>query len=164
MRKPLIAGNWKMHLTLDEAVNLSKEVVKGGCGQTGHTRAAPEFLVCPPYTALVVVREILKDSPVRLGAQNMHAEPKGAFTGEVSPVQLKDAGCEYVLLGHSERRQHFGETDEGLRKKLESALAHGLKPVLCIGENLDQREDQKTFQVLKRQAGILKGMDAGAFS
>jgi triosephosphate isomerase len=107
---------------------------------------------------LTAVAKVLAGSPVKLGAQNMHAEAKGAFTGEISPVQLKDAGCEYVLLGHSERRQFFGETDAALRVKLQSAWTHGLKPVLCIGETLDEREDNKTFAVLKRQLSILEGL------
>jgi triosephosphate isomerase (TIM) len=154
LRKPLIAGNWKMHLTLSESEALARAVLEGVRGQNGHIEVA----LFPPFTALVAVARTLEGGAVRLGGQNMHAETKGAFTGEISPVQLKDVGCAYALLGHSERRQLFGETDAALKVKLQSAFAHGLTPVLCVGETLDEREDQKTFAVLKRQLSILEGL------
>lgn len=153
-RKILIAGNWKMHLTLAESVRLAR-AIRDNCGQNDHN---VEVLLCPPFTALTVVEEVLKGSGVRLGAQNMHGEPQGAYTGEVSPRQLQDLGCTHVLLGHSERRQHFGETDEALRRKTQAALFHNLVPVLCVGESLEEREEQQTFTVLKRQLAILEGM------
>ncbi len=145
LRRPLIAGNWKMHLTLAESVALAKAI----------RDAAPsspcETALFVPFTAVTVVAEVLKGSSVRLGGQNMHWEKQGAFTGEISAAQLKDAGCGMVLLGHSERRRLFGDTDEGIAKKLKAALEGGLTPVVCVGETLDERETQKTFQVLKRQ-------------
>src|SRR5436309_1403039 len=134
LRTPLIAGNWKMNLGLKDALGLLEGLL------AGLREPACEIAVFPPFTALTVAAEALRDSRVGLGGQNMHAEPKGAFTGEISPTQLLDAGCRYVLLGHSERRQFFGETDEGLRKKVEAAARHGLVPVLCVGESLSERE------------------------
>ena len=141
-----------MHLTLAESASLAKAVRDGVSG------VATEVCLCVPATALSVVAEILRGSAVRLGAQNMHWESHGAFTGEISPAQVKDAGGSMVILGHSERRRLFGETDEIVARKLKAALATGLTPIVCIGETLDERESQKTWRVLETQlSGALKG-------
>ncbi|MEE8153190.1 MAG: triose-phosphate isomerase [candidate division NC10 bacterium] len=158
MRKPLIAGNWKMYQTTPDAVALVKGL-KGFLGQ----REGVEVVVCPPFTALPVVAEALKDSWIGLGAQNMHWEKEGTYTGEVSPVMLADCGCRYVILGHSERRQYFGETDMNVNRKLRAALEHKLIPILCIGETLAEREGGRTIQVVDGQLqGGLSGIPAGA--
>ncbi len=144
-RIPFIAGNWKMHLGLADAAKLAREIKDGvGAGDA-------EVALCVPYTALIVVAEILKGSPVRLGAQNLHWEPQGAFTGEIAAGQLADAGCRYVIVGHSERRRLFGETNAIVHKKLGAALGAGLSPILCVGETLEERESQKTWGVLAEQ-------------
>ncbi len=144
-RLPLIAANWKMHLGLADAAKLAREIREGvGAGDA-------EAALCVPFTALAVVAEILKGSPVRLGAQNLHWEPQGAFTGEISAAQLADAGCRYVIVGHSERRRLFGETNAIVAKKLAAALAAGLLPILCVGETLEERESQRTWGVLAEQ-------------
>lgn len=152
MRKPIIAGNWKMHLTVPEARELVDGILPQISGKTD-----VEVIVAPVFTALGAMAERLKGTNIRLAAQNMHWEVKGAFTGEVSPVMLKDIGCEYVILGHSERRQFFGDTDETVNLKVKSALAHGLKVILCIGESLEERNTGVTFKVLEKQlSGGLK--------
>lgn len=134
-----------MHLTLAESLQLAK-AVKEGCA------AAPtEVALCVPFTALTVVGETLKGSPVGLGAQDVYWELQGAFTGEISAPQLADAGCRFVIIGHSERRRLFGETDSQAQKKIRAALAAGLTPILCVGETLDEREQQKTYRVLQVQ-------------
>lgn len=151
-RRPLIAGNWKMNLNLQGAVDLVRSL------KAGLPANPPEVMVAPVSAHLTVVGEALKGSPIRLGAQNLHWEAKGAFTGEVSPAQLKDAGCTHVIIGHSERRQFFGETDATVRKRLEAALAHQLVPIVCVGETLEERETQRTWKVLETQlSGALKG-------
>ncbi|MBI4060844.1 MAG: triose-phosphate isomerase [Elusimicrobia bacterium] len=152
LRRPLIAGNWKMNLTLAQSVDLAK-LVSGGFGS-----ASGEVAVCVPFTAITVVGEILKGTGVRLGGQDCHWEASGAFTGEISAGQLRDAGCQMVIIGHSERRRLFGETDEHVNKKLGAALKCGLTPIVCVGETLEERETQKTWRVLETQiAGGLKG-------
>ena len=152
LRRPLLAGNWKMNLTLPQSVELAKTVA-GGAGS-----ASGEVAVCVPFTAITVVGEVLKGTNVRLGAQNGHWEASGAYTGEISMGQLTDAGCGMVLIGHSERRKLFGDTDEWVNKKLGAALKAGLTPVVCVGETLEERESQKTWRVLETQiAGGLKG-------
>lgn len=152
LRRPLLAGNWKMNLTLAQSVELAK-LVAGGANT-----ASGEVAVFVPFTAVTVVAEILKGSSVRLGAQDCYWEASGAFTGEVAVGQLSDAGCQMVLIGHSERRKLFGETDEHVNKKLGAALKGGLTPVVCLGETLEERESQKTWRVLETQiAGGLKG-------
>ncbi len=140
MRKPFIAGNWKMHKTIEEAislvVNLQKELddsVLEGC----------DVAVCPSFVALAAVREVLDGSAIGLGAQNIHWEESGAFTGEVSPVMLEGL-CDFVIIGHSERRNIFDEPDEWINQKIHAALAHGLKPIVCVGENLEQNEAGET--------------------
>ena len=145
LRRPLIAGNWKMHLTLAQSVDLAKAVKDGAAG------AAGEIALCVPPTAVAVVGEVLRGSAIRLGAQNCHWEPQGAFTGEVSAAQLSDAGCKAVIIGHSERRKLFGESDEWVNKKLKAALAAKLMPIVCVGETLAERESQQTFRVLQTQ-------------
>ena len=152
-RKTLIAGNWKMHNTAQESVDLAS-AVKNGI-KPGY---AGEVLVAPSFTSLHSVAVALKGSPVLLAAQDLCWEEKGAFTGAVSPTQIKDAGCTHVIIGHSERRSVFGETDEIINKKLATALKFGLVPVLCIGETLAERESQKTYRVLETQlSGALVG-------
>ena len=147
MRKPLIAGNWKMHLGLKEAQMLVQQLI-ASCVVEG-----VEVVVCPAFTALASIAQLLRGSRIGLGAQDLFWETQGAFTGEISPTMLIDAGCRYVIIGHSERRQHFGETDESVHRKLDAALAHRLLPIVCVGETLTEREQQRTFEVLERQLG-----------
>ncbi len=146
MRKPLIAGNWKMYQTTGQAVALV-ERLRALLAEI----AGVDVVVCPPFTAMQAVAEALKGSQIGLGAQNMHWEGEGAFTGEVSPVMLTDLGCRYVILGHSERRQHFGETDLNVNRKVRAALQHHLAPILCVGETLREREEGRTFPVVEGQ-------------
>ncbi len=138
MRTPIIAGNWKMHKTIAEAVLLARQVREAAADIEG-----VEVVLCPPFTALSAVEDVITDSKIGLGAQNMHWEEQGAFTGEVSPLMLK-GWCDYVIIGHSERRQFFGETDAGVNKKVKAALAHHLNPIVCVGENLAQNEAGET--------------------
>lgn len=146
MRIPIIAANWKMHKTLKEAENYASEFpVDEG------VLAAVEIVICPPFTALETVGQALKGTGIQLAAQNMHPAPQGAFTGEVSPLMLKDLGCEYVILGHSERRHIFGEKNDFINEKVKSALTHGLKPILCIGETLEERKGGQTDAVCREQ-------------
>ncbi len=145
-RKPFIAGNWKMHKTIAEAVSLVNAILLNLPDPQ-----EIEVAVAPPFTALAAVAEAIKDTPLKLSAQNLFWKKEGAYTGEISPLMLKDVGCEYVIIGHSERRQYFGETDEMINKKVKAALAFGLKPILCVGERLEEREEGKTFEVVKRQ-------------
>jgi triosephosphate isomerase (TIM) len=150
MRRKLIAGNWKMYKTAAEAVALVEEIKKGVAGAPGDT------LVAPPYTSLAAAVAAAKGSPVAVAAQNMHFEKEGAFTGEVSAAMLKDVGVSHVVLGHSERRQYFAETDEGVARKTKVALDSGLLPISCVGETLAEREAGRTFAVLETQlAGSL---------
>jgi triosephosphate isomerase len=154
MRRPCIAGNWKMFKTQAQAEALAIDVRNGATGDV-------EVVVAPPFTALSAVAAVLKGGPVGLAAQNMHAEAEGAFTGEVSAAMLRDAGCTHVILGHSERRQLFGETDEGVAKKAQAAFAHGLTPIVCVGETLAEREGARTMEVVERQTErALRGLTA----
>ena len=145
-RIPLMAGNWKMNKTVEESVDLVKQLKAAIGGVKG-----VEVAVAPAFTALYAVSKELKDSTVRLAAQNMFWEEKGAFTGEVSPLMLKEVGCAYVIIGHSERRQFFGETDETVNRRMKMVIAHGMKPIFCIGEMLKEREENRTFSVVERQ-------------
>ena len=156
-RTPLLAGNWKMHGARAEAVLLASALVKNVARVPGR-----EVLVAPPFTALEAVGAAIAGTELRLGAQNLHWEPKGAFTGEISASMLREAGCTHVIIGHSERRQLFGETNETVNKRLVAALAASLTPIVCVGETLQEREADATVQVVERQvvAG-LAGLSAG---
>lgn len=145
-RKPFIAGNWKMYKTIPESLNLAKKLSL--LVKDIHNR---DILICPPLTTLYSVYQIIKDTNIILGAQNMHWEAEGAFTGEVSPVMLKDCGCKFVIIGHSERRQYFHETNETINKKIKSALKHELVPIVCVGEKLEEREKGITEKIVETQ-------------
>ena len=149
MRRKLIAGNWKMYKTAAEAVALVDEIRKGAAG------APADALVAPPYTALAAAVAAAKGSGVGVAAQNMHFEKEGAFTGEVSAPMLRDIGVTHVILGHSERRQYFAETDDGVAKKTKLALASGLTPISCVGETLAEREAGRTMEVVGRQLNAI---------
>jgi len=156
MRKWIVAGNWKMHNTIAESIALVTAIKDGTAGLKNG-----EVIVAPPFTALHRVGEAVKGSSVTLAAQNMYSEDKGAFTGEVSPVMLEDAGCTYVILGHSERRKYFLESDESVNAKVKKALASGLKPIVCVGETDDERVKGVTQSVVNRQVrGALSGVEA----
>ncbi len=145
-RRPLIAGNWKMYKTVAEA----EETARALAGQTTDVDSV-DIMIAPPFTALTHVASLVKNSRVAVGAQNLFWEKEGAYTGEIAPGMLTEAGCRYVIIGHSERRQHFGETDETVNKKIAAALTAGLAPILCIGESEAQREADETFSVLDKQ-------------
>ncbi|SES41715.1 triose-phosphate isomerase [Salipaludibacillus aurantiacus] len=154
MRKPIIAGNWKMNKTKAEALDFIQEVK--GLVPSADT---VESVICSPYLFLDALIEEAKGTDVKVGAQNMHFEENGAFTGEVSPVALKDLGVEYVVIGHSERRELFGETDESVNQKVHAAFKHGLVPIVCVGETLEQREANETNNVVTKQVNDgLKGL------
>jgi len=142
----MIAGNWKMNLTRKEASELALSIKKGIDPDLKH-----EVLFAPSFTNLETVKNAISDSNILLSAQNMFWEEKGAFTGEVSPAQLKDIGCDYVIIGHSERRKILSETDDMLNKKIKSALKNNLKVIFCIGETLEERENNRTYRVLQMQ-------------
>ena len=146
MKKPLIAGNWKMFKSVDEAVNLV-QTIKAGL----YKGTDCQIVVCPPFTALHAVSKALEGARIDLGAQNMHPENEGAYTGEISPLMLKDVGCRYVILGHSERRQYFKETNEFINEKVKTALKYSLVPIVCVGETLQEREAKQQFEVVKAQ-------------
>ena len=149
MRKPMVAGNWKMNKTMEEAAVLVSELLPGLLAV-----AEVEKVLCPPFTSLMFLSAQLEDSDVGLGAQNLHWETSGAYTGEISPQMVREL-CKYVIIGHSERRAYFGETDETVNKKLKAALAIGLIPIVCIGETLSEYEAGKTGEVVRRQ--VLQG-------
>jgi triosephosphate isomerase len=150
----LIAGNWKMYKTTAEATKTAEELVQG-CSDV---RADVEILIAPAFTALQAVAAAIEGSRVMLGAQNLHWESEGAFTGEISAGMLTTAGCSHVIIGHSERRQYFGETDETVNRKIMAAVGAGLKPIFCIGETAQQRETGETAKVLTDQ--LQKGLAA----
>jgi triosephosphate isomerase len=145
-RMPLIAGNWKMHGARSEALGLSAQLARNLSQERGR-----EIVLAPPFTALEVVGKEIAGTGIKLGAQNVHWEPKGAFTGEISVGMLKEAGCTHVIVGHSERRQYFGETNETVCKRLVAALGAGLVPIVCVGETLAEREADATEAVIARQ-------------
>ncbi len=150
MRKPIIAGNWKMNKTAKEAVALINEL------KPLVAKSKPEVVICVPYTDLWVAKEAIQGSKIKLGAENVAWADSGAFTGEISAEMLKEIGVEFVIIGHSERRQYFGETDKTVNMRLHQALKNGLKPIVCVGETLEEREKNKTKKVLKKQ--ILEGL------
>ncbi len=155
-RVPIVAGNWKMNKNAAEAVELTRALLPGLSAIAGVER-----VLCPPFTSLAAVAELLRGSDIGLGAQNMHWEEKGAYTGEVSPTMLAGL-CGYVILGHSERRQYFGESDENVKRKAKVALAHGLTPIICVGENLAQNETGQTHAVVSAQVrAAFAGLSAG---
>jgi len=145
MRKPFVAGNWKMNKTVEEASKLITELMP-----MLEPINSVERVLCPPYSSLMVISAMLEGTPLALGAQNMHWEASGAFTGELSPAMVKEF-CQYVILGHSERRAYFSETDEIVNKKVKAAFEIGLMPIVCIGETLEENESGKTADVVGRQ-------------
>jgi triosephosphate isomerase len=145
-RKPIIAGNWKMYKTAAEALALISELKKE---LVGVRDADVEVVVCPPFTALYAVGTMLQGESIKLGAQNIHWEKEGAFTGEISGPMLKESGVQYAVVGHSERRQYFGETNEGVNKRAKAALSSGIRPIICVGETLAQREAGHTEVVVR---------------
>jgi triosephosphate isomerase len=169
LRRPLVVGNWKLYKTLAE----SRALAMGVCAQLGvgsavqkkaePGRGEPELALAPVFTALAAVREVLADSGLGLAAQDCYWEPQGAFTGEVSAVLLRDAGCGYVIVGHSERRQFFGEQDEHVRRKTAAVIEAGMIPIVCVGESLAQREAGQTeSHVLGQVSRALEGLTPGA--
>jgi triosephosphate isomerase len=146
MKKPFIAGNWKMNPPISAGIELAKELKK-----SLFDFRDVEIVLIPPFTHLYLVKKEIEGTKIKLGAQNMHWEEKGAFTGEISPLMLKEIGCSYVIIGHSERRKYFGENDETVNKKARSALLHGLSPIICIGETLEEREKGITMKVVENQ-------------
>lgn len=156
MRKPIVAGNWKLNKTIKEAIEFTT-LLKRLVTEFQHV----DVVICPPYTALSDLSEILLESEIKLGAQDVYWEEKGAFTGEVSSSLIKDAGASYGVIGHSERRQFFNETNETVNRKTKAALTAGLTPIVCVGESLAEREAGKTFRVLEEQfRGSFKDLTA----
>jgi len=151
-RRPLFAGNWKMYKTPQEAADTAKQLV-----EQVREVADVDIMIAPPFTALESVSRMLKNSLVALGAQNLYWEDEGAYTGEISAPMLKSAGCQYAIIGHSERRQYFGETDKTVNQKIQAAIQVGLKPVFCIGETEQEREAEQTLSVLDKQ--VKKGLE-----
>jgi triosephosphate isomerase len=145
MRRPIMAGNWKMNNTVSESIELVKGLIEKA------EAAEKDFVVCPPYTALYTVSELIKGTNIKLGAQNIHFKEKGAYTGEISPVMLKELNVEYVIIGHSERRQYFGETDATVNKKIKTAFEYDMTPIVCVGESLAQREGGIADKIVKDQ-------------
>jgi triosephosphate isomerase (TIM) len=155
MRRPIIAGNWKMNKTITEAVDLVRSIRRG----LNEVKAADRVL-CPPFTALATVSELLQATEIGLGAQDMYWQDKGAYTGEISPLMLKEL-CQYVVLGHSERRAYFGESDEAVNRKVKAALTHSLTPIICVGETEAQYDAGQTNAVVGGQVrGCLAGLTA----
>lgn len=144
MRKPIIAGNWKMNKTITESIELVNLLKRSLYDVEG-----VDIVVCPPFVSLSEVGELVSDTNIGLGAQNVYWEKEGAFTGEISCAMLKDVGCDYVIIGHSERRQYFGETNETVNKKVKAALTADLKPIVCVGEKLEERKAGKAFDVVR---------------
>lgn len=158
MLRPLIAGNWKMNTTVNQGADLVmklRELIKGV--------DEVDVVIAPPFTSLYHISHLVADSPIRLAAQDIFWEKSGAYTGEVSPEMIKDAGCRYVIIGHSERRQYFNETDETVNKKVVAAIRHDLMPIVCVGETLEEKEAGKTISRVRSQVrGALAGLAGGA--
>ena len=153
-RIPLVAGNWKMHMSVADARHLVSEMVPGLQSKIGVDK-----VICPPFTALLAVASLLEGSDIHLGAQNMYWEAAGAYTGEVSPKMISEF-CEYVILGHSERRAYFNETDQDVNRKVQAAFDHGLTPIMCVGETLEDYEANRTYDVVFRQVNLgLSGIE-----
>ncbi len=146
LRKPIIAGNWKCFKNISEAIELAN-----GLKRSLFDVTTIEIIICPPFTALTEVYEVIAETNIQLGAQDMYWEKEGAFTGEVSGMMVKDVGANFVIIGHSERRQFFGETNQSVNKKIKSALKYQLTPIVCVGENLLEREQNKTLEVISEQ-------------
>ena len=170
MRRPILAANWKMYKTGEEARAFAAELLPQlpAAGISGGPEEAfgPEAVICPPFTALSTLAEALSGAPVALGGQNLYPQEQGAFTGEIAPAMLRDLGCTYVILGHSERRQYFGETDEFINQKVRAAFAAGLIPILCLGETLEQRQAGGSLRLCLEQltaalAGVTKAEATG---
>jgi triosephosphate isomerase len=157
MRTKVIAGNWKMNKDFRQ----TEEVIEGLKKSVNFDLHGVKVILCPPFTSLELAGRLVKGTPFAVGGQNMYFEAEGAFTGEVSPGMLKSVGCQYVILGHSERRQYFGESDEFINKKVKKALTSGLTPIVCVGETLQQREQNITQQIVTTQVrGVLKDVSA----
>lgn len=158
MLRPLIAGNWKMNTTVNQGADLVmklRELIKGV--------DEVDVIIAPPFTSLYHISHLVADSPIRLAAQDIFWEKSGAYTGEISPEMIKDAGCRYVIIGHSERRQYFNETDETVNKKVVAAIRHDLMPIVCVGETLEEKEAGKTIGRVRSQVrGALAGLSGGA--
>ncbi|MBR5101155.1 MAG: triose-phosphate isomerase [Bacteroidales bacterium] len=155
MRKKIVAGNWKMNTTVTEGIALAEAIV----AQSNELPKGVNLVVAPPFTHLTAVAQVLKGSAIALSAQNCADQPKGAFTGEVSAAMLKDAGCRYTILGHSERREYYGETSEKLVKKMALAFENGLKVIFCVGEKLEERQEGHHFDVVSAQiSDVLFGL------
>lgn len=155
MRIPIIAGNWKMHKTMEEAVQFVRQI------REDVKNTDREVVLCVPYTSLLAVKKEIEGTNIQLAAQNLHWEDYGAFTGEISPLMLKEIGIDYCIIGHSERRQYFNETDQTVNKKVHTALNHGIRPIVCVGETLEQREKGETQDRIKTQViEALKGLNA----
>lgn len=156
LRTPIIAGNWKMNNTIAEAVQLVEKIKKSPLKED------VEVVVAVPFTSLVDVKKAIEGSRIKLAAQNMHWEDKGAYTGEISPLMLKEIGIDYCIIGHSERRQYFNETDETVNKKVKVALKYNIKPIICVGETLEQRENNEAEQIVEKQLlKALEGVEIG---
>lgn len=159
MRKKIIAGNWKMNKTAGEGESLATAIKRELSAET-----KVDVVLCPPFTAISAISQAVSGSQIAIGAQNMHWEADGAYTGEISAAMLRDLYCRYVILGHSERRQYFGETDAAVNKKTHAALAAGLKPIVCVGETLEERESDQIESVITTQINEgLAGITAAQF-
>ena len=159
MAAPLVVGNWKMNGTAAECAELARAIADG----VARTATKTHIVIAPPYTALNSVKQVLDSGPVKLAAQNCHWQDSGAFTGEISPAMLSEIGCEFVIIGHSERRHLFAERDQAIAQKLPAAIRHCMRPIFCVGETLDERQSEQTKDVIAHQIdSALKGVDGDA--